>query len=387
MKASFKKLDVMSWGGFMMFAVSSVITPICLPEISKTLATNFSESGGMETARTLLVVLVLLLAGVGARRWGKKPFITSGQYCLALGLFLISVSPDYPLLILSLMITGIGGGFTEALINPLVVDLHPVDSGKYLNITNAFYSIGVMAGALVFGELLTAGYSWRWIFRIAAFGALVVGIGFNGSRFPSAEAGDTRATNHVILQILIIPGFWLFAAAIFLGAGVESAFTFWSRTYVETYLKDVPRAGAIAVVVFAAMMAVGRLLAAKLSQRMDMTAIMLYSAILGVVVSGMIPFIHTLPIFYLLLAFTGLATACFWPSILAEAAGSLRVDATILFAMLASVGIAGFGFAPWIMGIIGDYTNLRKGFFILPGLFMLLIVLLATERRIMRTTR
>ncbi len=366
-----------------MFAASSVITPICLPEMSKTLSTNFSEGGGMETARTLIIVLVILMAGVFAQKWGKKCFLTSGQYLLAFGLLMVSISPNYPMLILSLMVIGIGGGFSEALINPLVVDIHPDDSGIYLNITNAFYSVGVMAAALLFGELLTAGYSWRWIFRIAALGALFVGICFNASRFPAALQEDTRPTSHVVLHILALPGFWLFAAVIFLGAGVESAFTFWSRTYVETYLKDIPRAGAIAVMVFAAMMAVGRLLAAKLSQHTALPQIMLYSALLGIVVSSIIPFTNSLMIFYALLGLTGLAAACFWPTILAEAAASLRVDSTMLFAMLASFGIAGFGFAPWIMGIIGDQTDLRMGFLILPGLFLLLIVLLITERRIM----
>ena len=366
-----------------MFATSSVITPICLPEISKTLSTNLSEGGGMETARTFVVLIVLLLAGLFAQKWGKKWFITLGQYLLATGLLLISFSQSYPMLIMALMITGIGGGCTEALINPLVVDIHPDNSGKYLNLTNAFYSIGVMAAALLFGELLTFGYSWRLIFRLAATGALAVGIFFTVSRFPSA-IGNELSPWKVIGKILVLPGFWLFAAAIFLGAGVESAFTFWSRSYVEAYLKDVPRAGALAVVIFAGMMAVGRLLASRLSKKMGLKMMMLCSALLGVVVSGMIPFAANLIWFYVLLALAGIATACFWPTILAEAADCLKVDATILFVMLACIGIAGFGFIPWLMGVIGDSTDLRTGFAIIPAIFVVLIFVLTIEWRMSR---
>ena len=372
-----------SWGGFAVFATSSVITPICLPEISNALSTTLSEGGGMETARTFVVLIALILAGVLAQKFGKKRYVTLGQYLLAAGLLMVSFSQTYLTLILSLMLIGIGGGFTEALINPLVLDLHPQDAGKYLNITNAFYPVGVMVSAFLFGELLTFGYSWRLIFRIAAAAALVMGITFNLSRFPPAATSE-RTSRNLILRILAQPGFWLFAVAIFLGAGVESAFTFWSRSYVEAYLQDLPRAGAIAVVIFAGTMAAGRLLAARLSKRLSLKTIMMGSALLGVGVSGMVPFAASLTGFYILLALSGIAAACFWPTILAEAADCLKGDATMLFVMLACVGIAGFGFTPWMMGMIGDSAGLRTGFSVIPGFFIGLILVLALEWRVSR---
>jgi len=334
----------------------------------------------MEIARTFLVVLVLLIAGFSAHKWGKKRFITSGHYVLAAGLLMASLSQNYPMLIASLMIIGIGGGFLEALMNPLVVDIHADDSGKYLNITNAFYPIGVMTSALLFGELLTLGYSWRIMFRIAAVTALAMGLVFNGSRFPSAAKIEGSAWKE-ITGILGLWGFWLYAAAIFFGGGVESAFTFWSRSYVEAYLKDLPRAGAIAVVIFAGMMATGRLLTAKLSNTVSLKMILICSAFLGVGVSIIIPFTANLVWFYILLAFAGIAAAAFWPTILAEAAGCLKVDSTILFVMLACAGIAGFGFAPWVMGVIGDRTHLRTSFFVIPVFFIILVLLFVIEWR------
>ena len=376
-------LDIASWGGLMMFATSSVITPICLPEISKTLSTTLAEGGGMETARTFLIFAAILLAGFLALKWGKKRFITSGQYMLAVGLLMASFSQSYLMLIGSLMVIGIGGGFTEALINPLVVDIHPEDSGKYMNITHAFFPIGVMVSALLFGELLTLGYSWRIMFRIAAGGALVMGIFFNNSRFPTAIASEHSAWK-LVAKILGLSTFWLFAAAIFFGAGVESAFTFWSRSYVETYFKDLPRAGAIAVVVFAGTMAAGRLLVAKLSEKVSLKMIMIYSAVLGVGVSSIIPFSPNLIWFYTFLAFAGIAAGCFWPSILAEASNCLKLNPTMLFVMLSCIGILGFGLTPWAMGAIGDYASLKISFFIIPVFFVILALLFTIEWRMTR---
>jgi fucose permease len=113
---------------------------------------------------------------------------------------------------------------------------------------------------------------------------------------------------------------------------------------------------------------------------MSLNVIMIGSAILGVGMSLLIPFATTLFWFYMLLALAGLATACFWPSILAEADAYLNVNTTILFVLLACVGIVGFGFTPWVMGVIGDNAELRVGFAIVPVLFMGLIAVLLVER-------
>ena len=373
------KLDIASWGGFMIFATSAVIIAICLPEISNAFATSFSESGGSETARNLVILVVLLLAGALAQRWGKKRFLTLGQYLIAAGLLLASFSQSYPMLVLAIMITGIGGGFSEALLNPLIVDLHDRDAGKYLNISHAFYPVGVMTSALVFGELLTLGVSWRTIFRIAAVGGLLVAVLFTVLPFPPAK-DDEETSLRPFAEILTLGGFWLFAIAIFLGGSIESALTFWSRSYVGAYLSDVPRAGAVAVVIFAAAMAVGRFLTAQLTSRMGMNGIMLGSAALGLGVSILIPLATNLYWFYALLALAGLATACFWPTIMAEADAHLNVNTTILFVLLACVGIIGVGMTPLVLGAIGDTSELRAGFAAIPVLFAGIIVVLGIER-------
>ena len=375
------KLDIASWAGFMLIATSAIIVAICLPEIAKTFSTNLSEGGGMETARNFVAIIVLLLAGILAQRWGKKRFLALGQYFIAAGLLLGSFSQNYPTLILAVMMMGIGGGFSEALLNPLIVDIHPRQSGKYLNISHAFYPVSIMGSALIFGELLTRGYSWRFIFQLAAAGGLIIALYTTVLRFPPSEK-EEGSYPKLFAGILKLGGFWLFAAAIFLGGSIEAALTFWTRSYVETYLSDVPLSGAMAVVIFAAAMAFGRFLTAYLSNKTSLNNIMIGSAILGVGVSALIPLAGTLNWFYGLVALAGLAVACFWPTILAEADDFLQVNTTILMVLLASVGIVGFGLTPWVMGLIGDSSELKTGFVIIPIFFIGLVGLLVIERKL-----
>ncbi len=379
-----RKLDLASWAGFMLVATSAIIVAICLPEISQSLGTDLSEGGGMETARNLVALVVLLLAGILAQRWGKKRFLALGQYFIAGGLLLGSFSQNYPTLLVALMMMGVGAGFSEALLNPLVIEIHPRQSGKYLNISHAFYPISIMGSALLFGELLTVGVSWRLIFQIAAAGALLIAIYTSVLRFPTPFPDDSSYPK-IFAKILGLGSFWLFAAAMLLGGGIEAALTFWSRSYVEAYLSDVPRSGAAAVVVFAAAMTVGRFLTAYLAGRTRLSNILIGSALLGIGVSALVPLATTLLSFYVLVALTGLAVACLWPTILAEADDYLPVNTTILMVLLGSVGIVGFGITPWIMGLIGDNAGLRAAFAFVPLLFAGLIAVLIIARRIGKT--
>ena len=100
------------------------------------------------------------------------------------------------------------------------------------------------------------------------------------------------------------------------------------------------------------------------------------SAVLGLVVTSFVPFVTSLPAFYTLLLLAGIATACFWPTILAVAKDSMKADSTILMVLLAVVGVAGFGLIPWMMGIVGEYIDLKAGFLLIPACFIGLILML-----------
>ena len=202
-----------------------------------------------------------------------------------------------------------------------------------------------------------------------------MGLIFNISEFPNVRLHKDSSWN-LMMDVLSLVGFWIYAVAIFLGAGVESALTFWSRSYVEIYLEDLPRAGAIAVVVFSGGMAIGRLLSAKLSNMIGPKILIVGSAGLGLVVTSFVPFVTSLPAFYTLLLLAGITTACFWPTILAVAKDSMKADSTILMVLLAVVGVAGFGLIPWMMGIVGESIDLKAGFLLIPACFIGLILML-----------
>ncbi|MCB9208699.1 MAG: MFS transporter [Ignavibacteriales bacterium] len=373
-------LDISVWGGFASFAISSVVIPVCLPEISNSISVNFSESGSLESFRNTIVLAFLVLSIVIIKFFSKKQFIAQGQYLISLGLFSASFANTYFAFAASIILMGIGGGLSEAFINPLVVDLHPNNSGKFLNLTNAFYPIGVVVSSLLFGEMLTHEISWRIIFRTAAIFSLLIAVllSLQGS---TSDKKPQKLSLKNYAEIIMSGKFWLFAVAIFLGGSIEAAYTFWGRSFVEVYLSDVPRSGTLAVTIFAISMFIGRLLTSFFTSKYSLKKIIFSSSILGIIVGFILPYADSILEFNLLISLSGLATACLWPSILSEASSILNFDKTILMILLACAGVIGFGFTPLLMGIIGDNSQLKYGFILAPIFFSIIIGLMHFENK------
>ncbi len=396
-KISFRRLDYAAALGMFTYASSVVATPIILLRLAADLGFGLAEGGGIEAVRAGFLLAILLASGAAAARFGKTRTLGTGSLILAIGLLAYAAAPAYAVVLAAMILVGLGGGILEALINPLVQDEHPQDSGRYLNITNAFFSIGVLASVLVVGDLLTRGVSWRLL--VAGIGVLalvsaglfvVFGYGSVHHRRPVDPGGKDSGPDtirigpwHHARAIVREPLFWLFAVAIFCGGGAEGAFTFWSASYIQLHFDTLARAGAVGTAAFAAGMVIGRLASGRFVHQGGLRRLIIVSAFVGIAASLGAWAIDSVAGFFLVVFFAGLSIACFWPSIQSHAADTMPVDSTMLFILLSCAGIPGFGLTSWVMGLIAEQHGLRASLLVIPALLLVLAVamLLSTRAR------
>ena len=347
------------------FAASTVATPASLVAMGDELGINLTQRGGLETARAMVLAAVVLVSGFLADKWGRKWLLCSGPYIMAFGLAAAAGAGTYSALLLALGATGAGCGCIEALVSPLVAELHPDDPGRHLNAAHAFFSFGVVVSVLVYGALLSRGVSWRLSFAGCAAAAAVVGLVFQTSSFPAAGSGGARPPAAV--TFLRRPAFWLLAVAMFLSAGAEGGLTFWSSSFIQRECAGLPGAGALGVASFGGMMALGRLAVGRLAARTSLKRILLVSAVAGTGISACVTQAQSLWGAWIGLGLSGLCVGCFWPTILALAAETIAVGSATLFALLATAGIGGFGILPWTIGAVGDLFGLRVALWLIPA--------------------
>ncbi|MFP4352376.1 MAG: MFS transporter [Puniceicoccaceae bacterium] len=377
-----KPLDYAVAVGFVAYSATVTATPICLVVLARELSFSLTAGGVLEAMRGVVIVFVLLCSGFLAARFGKARAL--GMSCLALGvgMLLYSVSPHYGVVLLAMAVLGVGGGVVEALMNPLVQELHPEESGRYMNFSNGFWSLGVLVVMIGSGELLTLDFSWRWIMGGIGVFNLLAGVLFLWLR--NKGGGRERVSMAHVLrrkqEILRSGAFWLFTTMMFLAGAIEGTFTFWSASFIQLHFGESPRAAGIGVAFFCVGMLTGRFGGGLLFRQPGLRRLLVGSAAAGLAVSLCVPLAAGVGVFFLLLFLSGLAVACFWPSIQSYAVDSLQLDPTALLILLSCGGIAGFGAASWLVGWWADLRGIRESFWILPILFALLLACFAVDR-------
>ena len=378
----FRPLDYASAVSFAVYAASVTVTPISLVMLARELGFNLGAGGAVEATRAALLVVTLAGSGWLAAHWGKVISLGVSAILLGLGLFVYAAAPTYSWVLVAVAGVGLGAGVIEALLNPLVQDLHPEDSGRYLNFLNAFFSVGVLVTVLGSGELLTRTVSWRTI--MAGLGVLCVA---SGAAFlvlrrsaPHVRVHGVQAVLSHKIAILRRRRFWLFCAMMFFGGGAEGGLTFWSATYIQVHFGQLPRMGGIGTAAFAAGMIVGRLAGGWWVPQRRLWHFVLVSAAVGTVVGGLLPLVTGMGLLLVALFAAGLSVACFWPSIQSYAADRVGGDNTALFILLSCGGIPGFGFASALMGIIGERWGLNAALYVIPSFMAALAILALVER-------
>lgn len=383
---------------FICYAASSVAIPVVLVALADDL--NFPlASGGMTAGgflhlgRSVTMVAAMIFCGFAAARWGLRRTLGFSVVLMGIGVALCAISPWYGLLLAALMLAGCGEGVIEGLATPFVQALHPHDSGRYLNFTHGFWSLGVVMIVLAAGGMLMLGISWRWVLAMVAILCLIPSLILlcrENPAHPYPEVKDPPSPRKVLShagEIMKLSHFWLFYATMIVAGGGEFCLTFWCASYIQLNFAASALAGGIGTASFAAGMFLGRTGWGILIRQHQLRRLIVFSALAATVLSLAIPFLEVamfggspglkLWILFFLLFFTGIAVAPFWPSLQSYCADRLPgTDTTMLFILLSCAGVPGCGIFAYLMGIVGDLWGLRISFLLVPFCFAVLVLLM-----------
>lgn len=392
---SFGRYDHAAFLTFFAYAAGSVIVPVSLVELAGDLGFSLEDGGltaggALHFARTVAMVVAMMIVGFIAGQWGTRRTLGYSVLLMTMGVFLCALAPSYAVLFLALLLAGLGEGVIEGLATPFVQNLHPQEPGRYVNLTHAFWSIGVLVTVLSAGWLLDLGISWRVIVALVAVVGGVAGLMIlwpASSQNPYPEVGTGvpwRTTFARALKILRLPRFWLYYAAMFLAGGGEFCLTFWSASHIQLHFAGSPFAGGFGVALFAFAMVIGRVACGVWVEQRNLTKAILIAAVFGTVVTLGLPSAGSLPVFYALLFAAGLATAPFWPSIQSDAADRMpQMDGTMLLILLSCAGVPGSGVFAFLMGYLGSFSgSLSNTFYLVPFAYAGIFLLISLTRRL-----
>jgi FHS family glucose/mannose:H+ symporter-like MFS transporter len=210
-----------------------------------------------------------------SRRFGVRTLLTVSLIGMASGGVGIAVAPGWPFALLAAAVAGLGFGGIDYGLNDLFARSFARRGPAMLNILNAHFGIGAIAGPFVVAAFGAQRYAL--IFVGFAVASLLLLPGFRGirsadtpaSRGPTSEGAFTRRAVAILVAFITV---------YVLNVGVEAAVGGWEPTHLETLGHSTANA-ASATSVYWLMMTIGRFLVVPLTLRWSDRTIVLGSCI------------------------------------------------------------------------------------------------------------
>ncbi len=385
-KLKFGRYDYASYAAFAMYAMCSLVIPLLIVGIGKSLGFPLDDGGKaaggtLHAVRSIFMTISLLSCGIIAAKIGKRLTLGTSVFLFGAGILCCAFATQYWMLILCLIIAGTGEGICEGIATPFIQDLHPVEPERYVGIGHSFWSVGIAGAVLIVGGLTVAGTPWRMI--IAAVGGLTILASLSllwrenpAKKYPETrEKTDFSSLVNKTKIILQEPRFWRCCAAMFFGAGAEFGLTFWSAAYIELNFQTSVFVAGLGTGTIAAGMFLGRTVSGYISKPSNLRYIVMSAALgtipvtllLAILKPGSMPVWIMFTMLYILLFLAGIGIGPYWP--VTQVYGVLNMphcDSTLLYIYFSAMGIPGAGVFSWLMGWCGDKFGLTGTILVVP---------------------
>ena len=186
-----KTVWLLTTAGFFSFFIFGFVDNLKGSTLSSLLADlNFSyaQGGSILFGAYLGFFIATLVAGVLADSLGNRMILILAGGLISAGILAFAAANSFWLLFVAMVILGLGMGCIEVSGNGLIVQLHPLNRGRYLNLLATFHGIGSLLVPLYAGWLLSAGVSWRQVFQYSLPLAVLLALAFVMTPAPAKNA-------------------------------------------------------------------------------------------------------------------------------------------------------------------------------------------------------
>jgi fucose permease len=305
-------------------------------------------------------------------RFSDRALLGASYTLMAAGAVLFAISPSWPAALGASLMTGVGAGGIDYGLNRLFAVSFGRRSTAMLNLLNAYFGVGAVAGPALVGWVGASHYPWLFAAVAAASVLLIPTLGGVG-RTPPPAAAPARApvsrarTRWIVAAFVTI---YVLYVAIETGAGG------WEPTHLEAvgYSASV---AATATSVFWLALTVGRFVAVPVSLRWPGPAIVIGCCLGMAIFLGAATVPAAAPYAY---AGLGLACAPIWPTGLPWLARSAPTVAAASAYVMAASMVGGIAFPP-LLGRAIEVAGVRSVPLVLGGLAVICAVLSLWLRR------
>jgi MFS transporter, FHS family, glucose/mannose:H+ symporter len=329
--------------------------------------------GAMFVPQVVMAVLASALAPRLARRWGLRRVLLLGiagdivsMALLALSRLLLG-APDsaFVVLLVATGALGLGFGATVMALNTYAEAFFPGRADGAVLALNALLGLGTALAPVLVAVVAGMGAWWLLPLAVAFILALIFAVMLaQPSRPDFAIDRDARgATGAEALPLR----YWLYAAAVFLYGILETLNGNWAPLYLSGERGVSPRGASMALAAFWAMVTVGRVLVAAISDRVAVRSIYLALPLLLLITFQIASRVQGEMGGIVAFALAGLACSAFLPLSISFGGDEFPRLAAVMAGGLIAFYQLGYGVAAFATGPLRDLMQLRLSMIFASG--------------------
>jgi fucose permease len=344
-----------------------------MSDISKDLHLNMVQAGLYFSINFSGFILFVLTGGIFSQKMRKKFIISICLVGTSAALLVFGASTDKFTAFIAIFFMGGFSGTMESMICSLVADLNTIGSEYYINLLYVFICAGAVVGPVMGSITVSSGLGWRVSFYVLSLMLFILFIIFNWSKIKESTIVKKAETSS-LKEIIFDKKFFLLCICILIYSGAEVGVWGWMTTFFKENIGLSINISAIIVSSFWISMGLGRVVCGKLTKYFSIETITIALTLISAVAVILSGFAATEISAFIITVVLGLAFSSQFPFLL-SIGGKLRSNALAFSLMVVSSGI-GVVIFPFLMGIIGDYFNIRIAIMSTSLLFLMTTFLL-----------
>ena len=297
--------------------------------------------------------------------FGMAKLLALSSFCFISGTSIVLFTPQlshsfsaYWVLWIGMLMTGIGWGLVETVINPLAVTLYPDDKTHKLNVLHAWWPGGLIMGGLIGAGLSQLNVDWRIQYASVLVPAILFGCLMLTCKFPPTERVAAGISAKSMWKECLKPMFLVFFCSMFLTAASELAPGQWVNFALS---RTVHMPGILLLVYVSAIMFVMRHFAGPIAHKFSPVGLLWISCFLASLGLIALSFADS-PVTGLLAATIWGFGVCFmWPTMLGATSERFPRGGAVLMGLMGTAGMGSIKFVLPAMGQLYDHYNAEAG--------------------------
>jgi hypothetical protein len=348
--------------GFGLFGLSWGAWGVTVPAVLESTGATEAELG---------IGLVVLAAGavpamaVTGRVVDRVGFRVLGLVApaFAVSWLVVAAAPSVGVLVGGLFMVGVLSGGFDVAVNAAAAEVERSRDRPVLPVAHAFFSFGVVVGALGTGLARQLGGAPALVFAVLGVLAVALNRTLRAGGVPAARRATGPGVRLPWSPLIVI------GTLVAVGFLIENAHQTWGARLMESDLAAPPVFGALAPAAFALATGTSRLALQWLTSRLSTTAVVAGGAGITAVATAMVALAPSVPVAVTGFLLAGVGTAVLAPALIGLAGRTGGAGATArAVSVVATIGYAGFLSSPAIVGFTASATSLSTSFLVMAGL-------------------